>query len=312
LAGEEFSWSEEVERCFGTRISPLAEERLAEAHKVLEDALPGRGPLEERYQQWLQSQAVPRELLVTGAEQLSEPLRRRADELAPLPSEEVFEFDLVEGEPWSAFNYYLGDLRSRVVINADALMWSPSLTDLVAHELYPGHHTERACKEALLVRQRGWLEETIVLVLTPHSLVAEGIATLALEVALGVEAHAIAASLLTPLGIPYDHETATRINRAEQALATVALNVAYQLHEEARELDDVRDYARHWSLKPPDLVNRMLAFAGDPTWRTYVATYSAGLDLCRDFVRDDDERFARLLTEQVTPDDLSGVSAVPG
>jgi len=40
---------------------------------------------------------------------------------------------------------------------------------LVMHETYPGHHTERCSKEHLLVRGRGLLEETLVLVPTPQS-----------------------------------------------------------------------------------------------------------------------------------------------
>ena len=47
-----------------------------------------------------------------------------------------------------------------------------------------------------------------------------------------------------------------------------------------------------------------LIFAGDPIWRTYVITYSDGHRLCRAFVAGDDERFARLLVEQLTPADL--------
>jgi hypothetical protein len=308
LAGEQISWSEEVERCFGTPFAPVSEDRFAEAHRLLDAVLPGKGSLAARYRNWLESHAVPRDLLVAAARQLAEPLRRRAHELAPLPDEEEFEVALVDGEPWSAFNYYLGGCRSRVVINADALMWSPSLTDLVAHELYPGHHTEHSCKETILVRQNGWLEETIALVLTPQSLIAEGIATLALEVALGERAHAVAASLLRPLGIPYGVDAATAVTEAEQALTAVVVNVAAQLHEGAVERSDAREYALEWSLKPPELVDRMLAFAADPTWRTYVGTYSYGLRLCREFVAGDERRFGRLLSEQLTPADLAAAA----
>jgi hypothetical protein len=307
VAGDEFSWTEEVERCLGVRPEPIAEDRFTRAHQLLDDALPGSGPLADRYRQWLESQTVPRDLLLTAAERLCGPLRRRSRELSPMPAAEEFELQLVDGKPWSAFNYYLGDYRSRVVINADAPMWSSSLTDLVAHELYPGHHTEHACKEALLAR-RGLLEETIVLVLTPQAVVSEGVATLALEVALGDDAHAIAAELLRPLGVPYDEATSAVIQDADELIAGVIVNIAYQLHEQGRPLDELRDYALHWSLKPAALIDRMLAFAGDPVWRTYVTTYSDGLRICREFVAGDERQFRRLLTEQLTPRDL--ISAI--
>ena len=82
----------------------------------------------------------------------------------------------VHDEPWWAFNYYLGDLRSRVVMNVDQLTTASDLVMLAAHEAYPGHHTERVVKEQLLVRDRGFAEESIQLVPTPQSLVSEGIA----------------------------------------------------------------------------------------------------------------------------------------
>jgi hypothetical protein len=94
------------------------------------------------------------------------------------------------------------------------------------------------------------------------------------------------------------------IQRAEALLSGVVVNVAHQLHEEGRSATELRDYASHWSLKPAALVERMLAFVGDPVWRTYVTTYSDGWRLCRKFVAGDDQRFMRLLTEQMTPSDL--------
>jgi hypothetical protein len=39
-------------------------------------------------------------------------------------------------------------------------------------------------------------------------------------------------------------------------------------------------------------------------WRSYISTYTAGYDLCREFVAGDPARFKRLLTEQLTPADL--------
>ena len=52
-----------------------------------------------------------------------------------------------------------------------------TVVELVTHEAYPGHHTEHAWKEQLLTRA-GRLEESIVLIPTPQSVVSEGIASL--------------------------------------------------------------------------------------------------------------------------------------
>jgi hypothetical protein len=45
-------------------------------------------------------------------------------------------------------------------------------------------------------------------------------------------------------------------------------------------------------------------FLTDPTWRAYSTCYDEGLPLCRSFVGGDPQRFERLITEQLTPDQL--------
>ena len=41
-------------------------------------------------------------------------------------------------EPWAAYNYYEGNLRSRIAVNTDLPMATNFVTELMAHELYPG------------------------------------------------------------------------------------------------------------------------------------------------------------------------------
>ncbi len=58
------------------------------------------------------------------------------------------------------------------------------LPHLIAHESYPGHHTEHCRKEAGLVAS-GQAEQTLFLVNTPQCLMAEGLADLALDAIVG-------------------------------------------------------------------------------------------------------------------------------
>ena len=119
--------------------------------------------------------------------------------LVELPEGEQLDLEEVHDEPWWAFNYYLGELRSRVVVNSDQQTTAADLVTLAAHEVYPGHHTERVVKEQLLVREQGFLEESIQLVPTPQSLVGEGIAELGLEVIIDDELeHELEATLVGP------------------------------------------------------------------------------------------------------------------
>ena len=81
-------------------------------------------------------------------------LRERTQALVPLPADEEFALELVAGEPWAAFNYYLGRHRSRIVVNTDLPFSGAEIVHLAAHEGYPGHHTEHATKEELLLERR--------------------------------------------------------------------------------------------------------------------------------------------------------------
>src|SRR5262249_32895663 len=147
-------------------------------------------------------------------------------------------------------NYYLGDLRSRVAINTDLPVLSTSLAHLVAHEAYPGHHTEHSRKEVGLVRRRHHLEETIFLVGTPQCLLAEGLADLGLEVVMGERPEPKVAEHLRPLGIPYDADLMGVVSEATEALGRVRGNTALLLHEEGADEDDAIDYVMRWALLP--------------------------------------------------------------
>jgi hypothetical protein len=310
LAGDAIGYADEVEACYGVRPRWVEEDELAEAHRRLDEALPGSGPLAERLIAWRESQAVPVEQLGPVVASLAEDLRERTARLFGLPDGERVEFELVTGQPWSGFNYYLGGLSSRVAINTDLPVLSPSLAHLVAHEAYPGHHTEHTRKEAGLVRRGHQLEETIFLVGTPQCLLAEGLADLGLEVVISDdpgEQAAMAADHLRPLGIPFDEDVVAAVGRAGDGLGRVRGNVALLLHERGADVDEVIAYAERWALLPRPRAEKLVEFLTDETWRAYMTCYVEGLPLCRSFVAGDPARFERLVTEQLTPDQLAPV-----
>jgi hypothetical protein len=309
LAGQTIGYADEVEACYGVRPQRIGEDELAAAHRHLDVALPGSGPLGPRYIAWREAQAVPVDRLRPAIGSLAEDLRERTAHLFGLPDGERIDFDLVTDQPWSGFNYYLGDLRSRVAVNVDLPVLSPALAHLVAHEAYPGHHTEHSRKEAGLVRQRKHLEETIFLVGTPQCLVAEGLADLGLEVVMGEHPEPVVSEHLRPLGIRYDAEVVAAVSEAGEALGRVRGNAALLLHEDGTDADEVIDYVARWALLPRPRAEKAVQFLTDPTWRAYVTCYIEGLALCRRYVGGRPERFARLITEQLLPEDLETAAA---
>jgi hypothetical protein len=305
LAGEPIGYADEVESCYGVRPSPFPEEAFADAHALLDEVLPGSGPLAERYVTWREAHAVAPDKLAGAIASLAEDLRERTLTHFGLPEGERVDFELVSDRPWSGFNLYLGGLRSRVQVNTDLPVLSTSLAHLVAHEAYPGHHTEHARKEVGLVRRRRCLEESIFLVGTPQCLVSEGLADLGLEVVVGRRPEAMVASHLRPMGIRYDAEVVAAAAEAGEALGHARANAAWRLHVQGADPDIAADELARWELVSPARARKAVEFLVHPVWRSYITCYVEGVRLCRHFVGGDPRRFGRLLSEQLVPADLA-------
>jgi hypothetical protein len=304
LAGESLPYADEVERCYGVRPTHTDEAVFAAAHERLEELLPGSGPLAERLERWEASIRVPAENVERTAAAVIEQARAQTRDLLGLPDGEDVELAIVRDEPWLAFCAYLGGLRSRIAINVDLPISGIEILGLTMHETYPGHHAERCNKEQALVRGGGLLEETLVLVPTPQSLVSEGIAKLAPSVLLEGEGGRALAAVVHDAGVELDLPHALAVEHAREPLEWADVNAALMLHEDAADEAQVRTYLQRWGLMTRQFADHVIRFLGEPTSRTYIVTYPAGRELCRAYVRGDPTRFRRLLTEQVRVGDL--------
>ena len=303
LGGAEVSFEDEVEFYYGVPPRRTPESEFEAAHRAIDAALPGNGPLEERYRVWREDDAIPADRVAEVISRLNDELSRRSAELVGLPEGESVDYEYVTDKPWSAYNYYRGGLRSHIEVNTDIPMVPDVVVELVAHETYPGHHTEHAWKEQLLTRA-GRLEETTVLIPTPQSVVSEGTATLAADVALGEERHDLTASVVSDTGVRYDADLSRRVMDAYEPFDGVSTNAALKLHVDGVSVDEAREYVMQWALASEKRAGHVISFINDPMWRSYVTTYPNGYRLCKEFVGGDVGRFKRLLTEQLTPAEL--------
>jgi hypothetical protein len=304
LAGESGSYADEVEGCYGVRPTYTDEAIFAAAHEQLEELLPGEGTLAERHERWESSSLVPADQVKRTIAAVIEEARAWTGRLVELPDGEDVALEIVRDKPWMASCDYLGDLRSRIAINVDLPLSAIELLILTLHETYPGHHAERCCKEHLLVRSRGLLEETLVMVPTPQSLVTEGIGKLAPEVLLEGDGGAALAAVMHGAGIELDRVHALAVERALEPCRWAEVNAALMLHEGGASEAEVQAYLERWGLMTPEWSAHMIRFFTEPTSRTYIITYPAGRELCRSYLAGEPERFRRLLTEQVRVRDL--------
>jgi hypothetical protein len=310
LAGEELSYSDEVEGSYGVRPTRVGTEVYEAVHKRLDELLPGTDDLATRYEEWRQSRIVPAEKIVPALRDVVGILREQTAKIVALPEGERLVVEEVHDEPWWAFNYYLGGLRSRVVVNLDQPDIPDDIVELTAHEVYPGHHTEHSVKEQRFVLECGELEESIQLVPTPAALLQEGVAETGPSLVLDDEVAARLTDALARHGIAYDFAAERAMRETRSPLRRLGLDAALMIHEDGASSEEAQAHLRRWGLVTPDQAAQSVRFVTDPTWRAYVINYSAGGELCREWVGGDPARFGRLLTEHMRVSDLlSGVSS---
>lgn len=312
FAGEDIGFVDEVHAYFDVDITMADDQVYRDAHAAMatELGVPGATgtSLSQAYAAHRRADEIPPERVDECVRAFSSALRDRVRATYPLPDNEIVEFEVVGDKPWSGFNYYLGGYRSRVAINTDLTQYMSTLPHLIAHEAYPGHHTEHCRKEEILVGG-GQAEQTIFLVNTPQCLMAEGLADHALVAAMGPDWGLWAQEIYADLGLRFDGARAQRMARASGGLLSVRQDAALLLHDRHADQDSVVAYLQQWLLAPPERARQMLRFLTSPLWRAYISTYVEGYRLLGEWldrVPDHDRlaRFGRLLDEPLTPAQL--------
>ncbi|MGQ0778921.1 MAG: DUF885 domain-containing protein [Pseudonocardiales bacterium] len=307
LAGQQVGFVEEVAAYFDVVIEPGDPDVYREAHVEIGRLLPGGGTVAQRLAAHRRDDEVAPEKLEPAVHALSSALRDRVRGSVGLPPEETVQYEVVTNKPWSGFNYYLGEYRSRVAINADLGHRMANLPHLVAHESYPGHHTEHCRKEAGLVHGQRQAEQTIFLVNTPQCLMAEGLADLGLRAAVGSGWGPWAEEILGDLGLRMDGELAERLELAAAGLLGVRQDAALMLHDQGADPADVLAYLQRWLLVGEARAQQILRFLSDPLWRAYTSTYVEGYRLLRTWLdarppaEPLEQRYLRLLDEPLIP-----------
>ncbi|MFD2091908.1 DUF885 domain-containing protein [Blastococcus deserti] len=307
MSGEPVGFVDEVAAYFQVDVVLGDPARYAAAHAELDALLPGDGTLAERYAAHRTREECPPARLESAVHALSSALRDRVRGQYGLPEVETVQYEVVTDKPWSGFNYYEGDYRSRVAINADLPHRLSQLPHLVAHESYPGHHTEHCRKERGLVERADRMEHTVFLVNTPECLMAEGLADLGVQVSIGDGWGPWAEEILADLGLRFDGHLAERVAAAAAPLNRVRQDAAVLLHDRGADAHEVSAYLQRWSLVSAERAAQQIRFLTHPLWRAYTSTYVEGFDLlsrwlaARPAEQSVADRFVRLLDEPLTP-----------
>ena len=315
VEGAEWSFDEESLALYDA-VAPTNDEAYFKGlTEVIGEALPGDGPLHQRYAAFRQEFVIPTELLDTVFTAAIAACRERTARFIDLPTEESFTVEYVTDQPWSGYNWYQGGNRSLIQVNTDLPIYIDRAIDLACHEGYPGHHVYNAMLESHLTTGRGWQEFSVYPLFSPQSLIAEGSANYGIEMAFpGTGRVEFERTELFPLaGI--DPARAAEYYRVQDLVS----KLGYAGNEAARayldgaiDADAAAEWLSRYALMAPDRAAQRVRFID--TYRSYVINYNLGQDLVRAYVErkagadaSEGERWAvfkELLSSPRLPSDL--------
>lgn len=306
LGGEKVSLAEEVQALYDVQPGWKDESVFLEGQQRLDEVLPKGDSLKERLEGWKKSLEIPLEKVQELLPRIIDRLRELAHQKFNLPGDESFTVEFVSNEPWGAYNWYLGSYQSKIAINTDLPLHVNGLAGLIAHEGYPGHHTELSTKESKLIRQADYQEHVLTLINSPSCVIAEGIATTALRTVLPDEQLEdwYRQEILPAADMSHiDAGMIMEVGRTARKLSGVWGNAAFMLHDRNTSADEISLYAQKYDLSTEKEAEQMIKFISNPLYRSYIFTYDIGYELLEElFAQGDREQyFARILREPVTP-----------
>jgi hypothetical protein len=280
LMGTSLDFDEESKALYDAVAPTHVEAELEPVLAELDRRLPGSGPVQERYEAFRNRFVIPKERLDAVFTAAIEACRERTRQHIMLPAEERFTVEYVTGKSWSGYNWYQGNFRSVIQVNTDLPIFIDRALDLACHEGYPGHHVYNALLEKALVRDRGWQEFMVYPLFSPQSLIAEGTANYAIEIAFPPDDRLdFERRVLFPkAGLnPADVE-------AYYGVQAIVNRLSYAGNEAARRyLNGEMDAAaaavwleRYALMSPPRAAQRVKFF---DQYRSYVINYNVGKDM---------------------------------
>ncbi|MHA1449400.1 MAG: hypothetical protein ACTSP4_08275 [Candidatus Hodarchaeales archaeon] len=309
ISGKEMAYLEKVNRLYDIQPELVEDELFYNAAEELNGLFTGKGTLTERMNAYRKKRALAKDKLEETFATGFDIVKKRFVELYDglLPDDEEITIKIVNNEPWSAYNWYLGTFKSRIDVNTDIPMEWTRVLPLVSHEGYPGHHAEHVIKEKLLYFEQGRFEHAILLIQTPEAVISEGLANTGIDVMFSSEEkERIALERICPDNSGENLEQLISQNKAMKNLSFFSSNLAIHTHIDGWTDDQIVKYGMEFGFTNEQRIRQQIKFIRDPLWSTYVFNYSIGESMIKRKYGDhpSSSDFKRFLTSPVLPSDL--------
>lgn len=310
LNNEDINLKQQVKDILNVDLEWTDEKVFKKGLKLFDNGLPGNGDLNSRYNDWLQRNTYSfnnDKQMLDFIEDLIKSIRDFSKDIVNLPKEDDVITDLVSDKNYGASTRYVGNYKSKLNINKDIPFNFFQAVPLIAHELYPGHHTEFCMKEKYLVKEKGYFESTVFLLNSPQLVISEGIGEVAFDMILSDDSFLsyLTNNIYKKYNIKVDDVNiksilkASRINSIDQ----IANNVV-MMFEDGRSENEIKNYVRKYTLQPDFMTEHLLSnIRSSQFTKIYSTIYYHGKKLVQDYLNEGNqkERFNELLKKQCYP-----------
>lgn len=315
VSGEELgSFDEEARLLFGIDVPRYDEAHFLALIDELESLAPGDGPLAERIETWRQQFVIPPSRLDVVIGAAMDECRKRTLEHFDLPDNERVTLHIATDQPWVGFTFYRGNSHSEVHLNADVSVHIERAIELGCHEGYPGHHVHATLLEQELIKDKGWIEYSLITLAGPLAVITEGAASHTVDMVFTPqESLAFERDVLMPLAGLDSAELASYYRYIEliEALNYARNEAARKFLYDGMSREDAIQWLMAHGLETRGTASQRLDFI--TALRAYVVTYNEGRRLVREHIErvaGDDrdaqwQAFREVILKPLLPRDLS-------
>jgi hypothetical protein len=285
LQGKKLTFDQESQGLYDAVAPQFSDDHFEQIIAALDKKIPGRGTLQERLRAFNKEFAVPKDKLQKIIGLCIAESRRKTARFVELPEGESVELEPVSGKPWPSYNWYKGQFHSLIQFNTD-ISWSPDdVLDLSSHEGYPGHHVLNSLLEKKLLKEKGWIEYSIYLLYSPESLIAEGTATMALDMVYPDDERLAFLKTVVFPAAGLNPDSAQRYAEITKLLRTrdfAALEARRRFLDGKVNREATIKWLVKYNLQNEEQAESSLKFA--EAYRSYVINYSLGRQLIKEYI----------------------------
>jgi hypothetical protein len=282
-AAREDSFAAEAQRLYALSVPNVEPAAVREILAALEVELPGPGPLPQRLAEFYRNFIVPADRRRAVFERALQECRSRTLTHWRLPRAEKLDIEWTASVP-AAWHRYRGNWRSTLQINPDAVALPGSAIDVACHEAYPGHHAQFLLQDERAQPAGLPVEERLVLLRSPASVLREGAANFGIELAFPFEERvAFEKRVLFPLARldPAQARRYETVHRLVDRLSVAAAPIIASYRDHRLSPHDAEQQLANQALVSSP--GALLQFVDD--YGAYSLGYTAVRDVVRDYVK---------------------------